>query len=93
MTQKQKKLLTLALLALALVLFVLGMLVLPETLVMQISTGGAAATTLPKPLGLLISTALVAVFAVLWYRGDNSKHLLVSAVGVVTFAMTFFMNL
>jgi hypothetical protein len=77
---------------LAVALFVLGMIVLPDTLVMQMKTNGAAGTTLPKLIGLLIPLALSAVFAVLYYKGNKGNNLLVAVIGLLTFGLTFFFN-
>jgi hypothetical protein len=77
---------------LAVALFVLGMIVLPDTLVMQMKTNGAAGTTLPKLIGLLIPLALSAVFAVLYYKGNKGNNLLVAVIGLLAFGLTFFFN-
>ena len=77
---------------LAVALFVLGMIVLPDTLVMQMKTNGAAGTTLPKLIGLLIPLALCAVFGVFYYKGGNGKNLFVALVGLVAFGLMFFFN-
>lgn len=79
-------------LLLAVALFVLGMIVLPETLIMQMKINGAAGTTLPKLIGLLIPLALSAVFAVLYYKDGKGNNLLVAVVGLLAFGLTFFFN-
>lgn len=79
-------------LLLAVALFVLGMIVLPETLIMQMKINGAAGTTLPKLIGLLIPLALSAVFAVLYYIDGKGNNLLVAVVGLLAFGLTFFFN-
>ena len=66
MKDKTRFLIAGAVLFLAVALFVLGMIVLPETLVMQVQMDGSAGTTLPKLIGLLIPLALSTVFAVFY---------------------------
>ena len=77
---------------LAIALFVLGMVILPDTIVMQVQADGSAGTTLPKLIGLLIPLALCGVFAVFYYKGGKGKNLFVAIVGLVAFGLTFFFN-
>ena len=81
-----------AILLLAVALFVVGMIVLPDMLVMQVRTDGSAGTTLPKLFGLLIPLALSTVFAVFYYKSGQGKNLLVGLIGLVAFGLTFFFN-
>ena len=92
MNDKTRLLIAGAILLLAVALFIVGMIVLPDTLVMQMKTNGAAGTTLPKLIGLLIPLALSAVFAVLYYKGNKGNNLLVAVIGLLTFGLTFFFN-
>ena len=81
-------------LALALVLTVVGYLVLPETLVMQITLSGEGGTTLPKIIGLLVPLALSGIFSVLYYKNENSsRSLIVALVGLAMYAFVFAVNL
>jgi hypothetical protein len=76
----------------AVALFVLGMIILPDVIVMQVQTDGSAGTTLPKLVGLLIPLVLSAVFAVFYYRNGQGKNLLVALIGLAAFGLTFFFN-
>ena len=76
----------------AVALFIVGMLVLPDVIVMQVQTDGSAGTTLPKILGLILPLALSCVFAYLYYKGGNGKNLFVAIVGLIAFGLTFLMN-
>ena len=76
----------------AIVLFIVGMIVLPETIVMQVQADGSAGNALPKIIGLILPLALSCVFAFLYYKGGNGKNLFVAIVGLVAFGLTFFMN-
>lgn len=92
MKDKTRLFITGAILLLAVALFVLGMVILPDTIVMQVQADGSAGTVLPKLVGLLIPLALCAVFGVLYYRGGKGKNLFVALVGFVAFGLTFFFN-
>ncbi|MDD4312662.1 MAG: hypothetical protein PHW41_09295 [Eubacteriales bacterium] len=92
MKDKTRLILAGAILLLAVVLFVLGMIILPDTIMMQIQADGSAGTTLPKLIGLLIPLALCGVFAFFYYKGGKGKNLLVAVVGLVIYGLTFFFN-
>ena len=81
-------------LILCIVLAILEYFLLPDTLVMQITASGAAGTTLPKLLGILISTAFSA-FALFWYKKDRGGQsaVIVSAVAVLIGILTLAFNL
>lgn len=90
--KKGKLLLTAGTILAAIILAVAGWIILPDTLVLQVTLSGEAGTTLPKILGLGIPFLLSTVFAVIYYLHENKKHLLVSILGLVMFAITFIMN-
>ena len=92
MNDKKRLLIAGAILLLAVALFIVGMIVLPDTLVMQVQMDGSAGNTMPKLIGLLLPLGLSAVFAVLYYKGGQGKNLLVAVVGLVAFGLTFFFN-
>ncbi len=54
---------------------IIGFIVLPDTIVMQISTGGSAGLTLSKPIGIL-SMLAIGIVAALYtiYNQDESKN-------------------
>ena len=92
MKDKTRLLIAGAILLLAVALFVIGMIVLPDTLVMQVQMDGSAGTMLPKLIGLLLPLALSTVFVVFYYKGGKGKNLLVALIGLVAFGLTFFFN-
>ena len=92
MKDKTRLFITGVILLLAVALFVLGMIILPDTIVMQIQADGSAGNTLPKLFGLLIPLALCGVFAVLYYKNGKGKNLFVALIGLVAFGLTFFFN-
>ncbi len=92
MQVKSRRIICALILLIAVVLFVVGMIVLPDVIVMQIKTDGSSGTTLPKIIGLLIPLALSVVFAVMYFKDGSGKNLLVSLIGIVGFVLTFFMN-
>ena len=81
-----------AILVVAVGLFILGMVILPDTIIMQVQANGSAGNTMPKLIGLLIPLALCAVFGVFYYKGGNGKNLFVALVGLVAFGLMFFFN-
>lgn len=90
---KNKRLyVTISILVVAVGLFILGMVILPETIVMQVQTDGAPGTTLPKLIGLLLPLALSTVFPILYYTKGKPKDVVVGIVGLAAFALTFFFN-
>ena len=92
MKDKTRLLITGVILLLAVALFVLGMIILPDTIIMQVQADGSAGNTMPKLVGLLIPLALCAVFGVFYYKGGNGKNLFVALVGLVAFGLMFFFN-
>jgi hypothetical protein len=92
MKNKTRLIVSAVILLVAVAAFVTGMIVLPETIVMQMQPDGTVATTLPKLVGLLIPLALSVLFAVLYYKNGTTKSLLVSLIGLVAFGLTFFFN-
>lgn len=92
MKEKTRLLITALILLLAVGLFVIGMIILPETIIMQVQADGSTATTMPKLIGLLIPLALSAVFALFYYKSGKSKQLLVAIIGLAAFGLTFFFN-
>lgn len=90
--KSRKLLLTLGLILTAVVLAVIGWIVLPATLVLQVTLSGEAGTTLPKIMGLGIPFLLSTVFAVIYYFNENNKHLLLSVLGLLMFIIAFLMN-
>ena len=81
------------LILLALGLYVLGIIVLPATIGLQMQLDGSMGNHASKYLGLLIPLAMTMGGAVVFYMKESGKALGVSLLGVVIYAFTFFMNL
>ena len=77
---------------LAAALFVLGMMILPETIITQFGRNVGEVSTMPKVLGLAIPSVLCILFAVLFYRKGKSKDLAIATLGLVLFGLAFFVN-
>ena len=77
---------------LAVALFVTGLIILPDTVVMQVQADGSAGTTMPKLFALLIPLAFTAIFTVLYYRNGATKHMLVALLGLAMLLLTFAFN-
>jgi hypothetical protein len=92
MKDKTRLLITILILLLAVGMFVLGMIILPDVIVMQMKADGTVVSTMPKLIGLLIPLALSVVFAVFFYKGGKGKYLLVAIIGLFALGATFFLN-
>lgn len=93
MQPNRKRLIIMVLiLVLSTMLFVLGMIFLPDTLIAQVTASGADGNTLPKPLGLLLPFGLSVVFAILYYKKGESKNLLLALLGIAVYGLTFYFN-
>ena len=92
---KNKKLIiAVCIIAAAVILAVVGFIVLPETLVVQINAAGQASNTLPRFLGILIPFLICTVFSLLYLKSEkDTKSLIVSLVGIVVFVLLFVFNL
>ncbi len=92
MKDKTRLLISGVILLLAVALFVLGMITLPDTLVMQVQADGSVGNTLPKLVGLLIPLALCGIFAVIYWKDGKGNNLFVAIIGLLAFGLTFFFN-
>lgn len=76
--------------------YIAGFMLLPDVLVVQVSSNGTASNTMPKALGLLLPAVLTAGGATAFYfngEGGSKKSMLLSIIGVVVFIITFAFNL
>lgn len=93
MQSAQKRLVVMiVILILSAVLFVLGLFILPDTIVVQITASGADGNTLPKPLGLILPLGLSAFFAWLFYKRGEGRNLALALLGIVLYGLTFYFN-
>ena len=76
----------------AVALFTLGMMILPETIITQFGRNVGEVSTMPKMLGLAIPAVLCILFSVLFYRNGKSKDLAIAIFGVVLYGLAFFVN-
>ncbi len=74
-------------------LFVTGLLILPDTLVMQVTASGQKGTQMPKLLGLLLPLGISVGFSAMYLKNDQPKLLLGGVIGLVVFVLTFAFNL
>ena len=98
LTERTKKIIVAALIAVAVVGMAIGAAVLPDTLVVQIKLDGTVGNTMPKLLGLAIPAALIAFGAVQFYKngvtgGVRHNGILICAAGLIAFALLFAFNL
>jgi hypothetical protein len=93
MTDRKRLIVTILILIAAAGAFVLGLIILPDTLVMQVTASGQPGTQMPKLIGLLIPLVLSAVFGILYCKKSGTKTLIGALVGIGMFALTFAFNL
>ena len=94
---KKNTLISIVFIAVSVGLAVLSFIILPETVIMQISAGSGDNSTAPKVLAILLPTALGiggAVFNMLLKNNEkaNGKCLVVSAVGIILFIVMIIVN-
>lgn len=93
---KGKQIVAIAVIVIALALAVVGYIILPDTLVMQVTATGTPGTTMPKLLGLAIPT-LISIGAALYFllnkNSESNKVLFVSLIGIFAFILTFIFNI
>ena len=77
---------------LAVALFVLGMITMPETIITQFGRNVGEVSTMPKMLALAIPAVLCILFSVLFYRKGKSKDLAIAIFGVVLYGLAFLVN-
>lgn len=93
MNEKKRTIIAILLIALAVGAAVAGYLLLPDVLTVQIAAGGNKPTTMPKPLALLLPLILTTAFALIWRKSGERKNLIISAIGLVVFILSFALNL
>lgn len=93
MSKNKRFLLCGGLILIGLVLYVLGLVVLPQTIGLQIQLDGTMGNQVNKYIGLLIPLVLTIGGSVVFYNEEKRKALGFSVLGIFTFAITFWMNL
>lgn len=93
MSKNKRFILCGSLIFIGLVLYVLGLVLLPETIGLQLQLDGTIGNQVSKYIGLLVPLALTIGGAVVFYNEEKRKALGFSALGIFTFAITFWMNL
>lgn len=92
---KMHKTISIVLIIATIILTIVSFILLPETVITQISTSGSKPTTMPK----LFAVGLPALLGIgggafhFFDKSHNSKFLVVSAAGVVVFVVMLIVNL
>lgn len=89
--KKKRTIIAIAIIALAAA--VAGFLLLPDTVVTQLSFSGENATTMPKAVALAIPLVLAVGGTLLYRSTEEKKYLLVAAVGLIVNIIMFIVNL
>lgn len=93
MSKNKRFILCGSLIFIGLVLYVLGLVLLPATIGLQLQLDGTIGNQVSKYIGLLVPLALTIGGAVVFYNEEKRKALGFSALGIFTFAITYWMNL
>jgi len=72
---------------------IVGFIVLPESLIVQVTFSGAAGNVVPKFVGLLIPVAINIPFSILYAVKKETKYILISLISYLIFALLFIFNL
>ena len=91
--KKKRTIIAIAIIALAIAAAVAGFLLLPDTVVTQLSFSGENATTMPKAVALAIPLVLAVGGTLLYCSTEEWKYLLVAAVGLIVNIIMFIVNL
>lgn len=93
MSKNKRLILCGGLILVGLVLYILGLVILPATIGLQIQLDGTMDNHVNKYIGLLIPLALTIGGSVVFYNEEKRKALGFSILGLFTFAITFWMNI
>lgn len=91
-SKKTRRLLSIIFIAAALVCVIVGIFILPDTVVMQITASGKAGNIMPKPFAMILPFGLTALFSI-WFYGGEKKSFLGMTAGIMVFIFIFVVNL
>lgn len=89
-----KKLISIGCAVLGVVLAMVSMMILPDTVGVQIGFDGNISNTMPKFLAVLIPLGLTLTGSFMSYKNNdnNAKGLIISVVGIIVMVMTLIVN-
>ena len=93
MSKNKRFILCGGLILIGLALYVIGVIILPSTIGLQMQLDGTMDNHINKYIGLLIPLVLTVGGSVFFYLKKESRALGFSALGVVLSVITFWMNL
>ena len=93
MTKNKRFILCGGLILVGLALYVLGVIILPETIGLQMQLDGTMDNLVNKYIGLLIPLVLTVGGSVFFFMKEEKKALGFSALGILLSVITFWMNL
>ncbi len=96
MTGSKEKMIGIAIIAVSAILAVLGYILLPDVMVVQIGLDGSASNTLSKIPALLIPFAISTISSIMYMNSEASartKNLIFAVLGVIIALFSFFINL
>lgn len=91
---KKEKLITALIAVISVGLAAAAYLILPDTVAMQVSTGGTLQNMMPKSIAVLLPLLITAVGLVCAVRAEEkTRCFLIAAIGPVLQVVTMFMNI
>lgn len=91
-----KKIISIVLVVVAVILGVVSFVLLPEVVTVQVGLDGRPTNTMPKVLAVLVPFAVTVAGAVINYLNKDEKNykgLILSVVGVIVTAISLIVNL
>jgi len=83
-----------AVIAASLIIAIIGYIILPDMLVLQITISGESGTTLPKIIGISIPLIINIGACYMYLKSKNkTKYIIALAAGMLIFMLTFVFNL
>lgn len=92
----KRKLIAIGISVIAIVMAIVGYIILPDTIGIQIGMDGSVSNTAPKLAGIALPFLLCIGGSLAYlFEGETKrkKNLLIAVVGLVVFALTFIVNL
>ncbi|MEG0771380.1 MAG: DUF1648 domain-containing protein [Clostridia bacterium] len=93
--EKKKLIVGILLFLVPLILVIIGFIVLPDKLIVQINFSGNPGNMMPKVLGLILPMVISSLFAFLYISSDERKinNIVFSLLGTLLLVLIFIFNI
>lgn len=94
LTKRSRFIIMLVIVVAAVIMGIAGLILLPDTVITQVTLSGGNPSTMPKVMAVLLAFGLSVIFSIMYYLDEKGgKYLFISLVGIVVFIFTFVVNL